>query len=156
MLMEGYTVVDITLKNKILNSIPQKSPFRFIEDIIEISEKHIIGKYTFKINEFFYEGHFPNKPVTPGVIILETMAQTGVVALGIYLEMINNKPLNKLTLFTEAQVEFLNQVEPKETVLIRGDLIYYRKNKIKSKVEVKKENGILVALGELAGVGIEQ
>ncbi|MFN3604107.1 MAG: 3-hydroxyacyl-ACP dehydratase FabZ family protein [Leptonema sp. (in: bacteria)] len=149
-------MVDITLKNKILNSIPQKSPFRFIEDIIEISEKHIIGKYTFKINEFFYEGHFPNKPVTPGVIILETMAQTGVVALGIYLEMINNKPLNKLTLFTEAQVEFLNQVEPKETVLIRGDLIYYRKNKIKSKVEVKKENGILVALGELAGVGIEQ
>lgn len=149
-------MVDLQLKEKILNAIPQKYPFRFIEDIIELSDKHIIGKYTYKSNEFFYEGHFPEMPITPGVIILETMAQTGVVALGIYLEFLSNKPVNKLTFFTEAQVEFLNTVLPKETVLIRGDLIYYRKNKIKSKVEVKKENGILIASGELAGVGIEK
>lgn len=149
-------MVDSVIKDKILNSVPQKYPFRFIEDIIEISDKHIIGKYTFKENEFFYQGHFPNMPITPGVIILETMAQTGVVALGLYLEYINNKPLNKLTLFTEAQVEFTNSVLPGETVLVRGDLIYYRKNKIKSKVEVKKDNGLLVAIGELAGVGIEK
>ncbi len=149
-------MVELQLKEKILNAIPQKYPFRFIEDILELSDKHIVGKYTYKINEFFYEGHFPGMPITPGVIILETMAQTGVVALGIYLEFLNNKPINKLTFFTEAQVEFNNTVLPKETVIIRGDLIYYRKNKIKSKVEVKKENGILVASGELAGVGVDK
>lgn len=149
-------MVDQITKEKILNAIPQKYPFRFIEDIIEISDKHIIGKYTYKKSEFFYEGHFPGMPITPGVIILETMAQTGVVALGLYLEMLNNKPLNKITLFTEAQVEFINTVLPEETVLIRGDLIYYRKNKIKSKVEVKKDNGLLVAIGELAGIGVEK
>lgn len=147
-------VVDSELKQKILDAIPQKPPFRFIEDILSISEDSILGKYTYKKEEFFYPGHFPGKPITPGVIILETMAQTGVVALGIYLELIKQRPIDKITLFTEAQVEFLNTVLPDETVLIQGKLIYFRKNKIKSFVEVKKENGIIVATGELAGVGI--
>jgi 3-hydroxyacyl-[acyl-carrier-protein] dehydratase len=146
--------VDITLKQRILEAIPQKPPFRFIDDILEISDDFIVGKYTYKKDEFFYKGHFPEKPITPGVIILETMAQTGVVAHGIYLELKNNRPIDKTTLFTEAQVEFLNVVLPEETVYIKGELIYYRKNKIKSKVEIKKENGTMVAIGELAGVGV--
>ncbi len=156
MLMGECMGFSLELKQKILDNIPQKPPFRFIEDILEISDKHIIGKYTYKEDEFFYEGHFPGRPITPGVIILETMAQTGVVALGIYLSIINQKPIdNQLTLFTEAQVEFNHMVLPGESIEIRGDLIYYRKNKIKTKVEVKKGD-ILVALGELAGVGIER
>jgi len=146
--------VDITLKQRILEAIPQKPPFRFIDDILEISDDFIVGKYTYKKDEFFYKGHFPEKPITPGVIILETMAQTGVVAHGIYLELKNNRPIDKTTLFTEAQVEFLSVVLPEETVYIKGELIYYRKNKIKSKVEVKKEDGTMVAIGELAGVGV--
>lgn len=146
--------VDITLKQRILEAIPQKPPFRFIDDILEISDDFIVGKYTYKKDEFFYKGHFPEKPITPGVIILETMAQTGVVAHGIYLELKNNQPIDKTTLFTEAQVEFLNVVLPEETVYIKGELIYYRKNKIKSKVEIKKEDGTMVAIGELAGVGV--
>jgi 3-hydroxyacyl-[acyl-carrier-protein] dehydratase len=146
--------VDITLKQRILEAIPQKPPFRFIDDILEISDDFIVGKYTYKKDEFFYKGHFPEKPITPGVIILETMAQTGVVAHGIYLELKNNQPIDKTTLFTEAQVEFLNVVLPEETVYIKGELIYYRKSKIKSKVEVKKEDGTMVAIGELAGVGV--
>ncbi|GIX40538.1 MAG: beta-hydroxyacyl-ACP dehydratase [Leptospiraceae bacterium] len=147
--------VDLELKQKILNAIPQQPPFRFIDDIIEISDDRIVGKYTYKRDEFFYKGHFPEKPITPGVIILETMAQTGVVALGIYLELKKNQPIDKTTLFTEAQVEFSNVVLPEETVYIYGKLIYYRKNKIKAQVEVKKENGTLVAIGELAGVGVK-
>ncbi len=148
--------VDLELKQKILDAIPQKPPFRFIEDIISISEDSIVGKYTYKKDEFFYAGHFPNNPITPGVIILETMAQTGVVALGIYLEFIKQRPVDKITLFTEAQVEFLQTVLPGETVYIHGKLIYFRKNKIKSSVEVKKENGTIVASGELAGIAINK
>ncbi len=147
-------VVDSKLKQKILDAIPQKPPFRFIEDILSITEDSILGKYTYKKEEFFYPGHFPGKPITPGVIILETMAQTGVVALGIYLELLKQRPVDKITLFTEAQVEFLNTVLPEETVFIQGKLIYFRKNKIKSYVEVKKESGIMVATGELAGIAI--
>ena len=146
--------VNQELKEILLNSIPQKPPFRFIDDIIEISDDYVVGKYTYKKDEFFYAGHFPDKPITPGVIILETMAQTGVVALGLYLEYKNGRPLNKITLFTEAQVDFLNMVLPEETVYIHGKLIYYRKNKIKTRVEVKKEDGTMVATGELAGIGV--
>lgn len=145
---------NVITKEKLLEAIPQKPPFRFIDDILEISDKHIIGKYTFKENEFFYSGHFPGNPITPGVIILEAMAQTGVVALGMYIEMLNNRPVDRLTLFTEANIEFLQKVLPNETILVYGELIYHRRNKIKSRVEVKKIDGTVVASGELAGVAV--
>ena len=70
---------------EILELVPQQDPFRFINKILSVNENEIVGQYTFKQDESFYAGHFPGNPVTPGVILLETMAQTGVVAFGLYL-----------------------------------------------------------------------
>ena len=64
----------------ILDSIPQQEPFRFIDEILELSEDHILAAYRFREDADFYRGHFPGNPVTPGVILIETMAQSGVVA----------------------------------------------------------------------------
>ena len=72
-------------KEDILELVPQQPPFRFIDDIIELSDDGIVSSYKFKPDETFYTGQFPGNPITPGVILLETMAQTGVVAYGIYL-----------------------------------------------------------------------
>ena len=47
--------------------------------------KKLVGAYRFREDEFFYRGHFPGRPITPGVILIETMAQIGVVAFGMYL-----------------------------------------------------------------------
>lgn len=141
---------------QVLNKIPQKHPFRFIDSITELSTQHCIGQYTFKKDEFFYSGHFPGNPITPGVILLESMAQTGVVALGIFLAMkstTSNK--NLITLFTDANVEFNAMVLPGDTVTIRGDLEFFRRNKIKSKVEMIKADGKTAAIGVLSGMGVE-
>src|SRR5215217_7850279 len=73
------------MTNNILNYLPYKSSFLFVDDITSLNDDGVIGEYTFKADSFFYEDHFPGNPVTPGVIITEVMAQIGLVVLGIHL-----------------------------------------------------------------------
>lgn len=142
---------------KILSLIPQAKPFRFIEHILDLSENEIIGQYRFKADEFFYCGHFPENPVTPGVILLETMAQTGVVALGIYLSLLSGAYNDDLiTFFTDAEVEFLSPVYPGELVTVFGKKVFFRHNKLKSFIELKKEDGTIAAAGTLSGMGVKR
>ena len=74
---------------EILDLLPYTAPFLFVDELFEITQNGIKGGYTYKADEYFYTGHFKNNPVTPGVILIETMAQIGLVCLGIYLLKIN-------------------------------------------------------------------
>ena len=67
---------------EVLELLPQQEPFRFIDEILEVDEDHIVARYRFRPDADFYRGHFPGDPITPGVILLESLAQVGVVALG--------------------------------------------------------------------------
>jgi 3-hydroxyacyl-[acyl-carrier-protein] dehydratase len=141
--------------SSLLGLVPQRAPFRFVDEILEVDQDHIVGLYTFRHDEFFYSGHFPDKPITPGVILLETMAQIGVVALGLHLAAqapdINEHDF--LVLFTEADVEFTGIVGPGEQVTVRAEKIYFRKLKLKVAAEMTLADGTVVCAGELAGVG---
>jgi 3-hydroxyacyl-[acyl-carrier-protein] dehydratase len=142
---------------EVLALVPQQHPFRFIDEIVEIGEERIEGRYTFRTDEGFYAGHFPGMPITPGVILLETMAQTGVVALGLYLKALE-VGLEELShwrsIFTDAEVEFLGRVLPGEMVICRGEKIFWRRNKLRSRVEMVKPDGSLVAACTLSGLGM--
>ncbi len=144
----------------ILESVPQRHPFRFIDEIRELDENSIVGSYRFRNDEYFYKGHFPDRPITPGVLLIETMAQTGVVALGLYLTMLQGKmspqeTKQMVTLFTLAdQVEFEGIVVPGERVVVRGEKIYFRRGSLKTKVTMERETGELVCCGILAGTGV--
>jgi 3-hydroxyacyl-[acyl-carrier-protein] dehydratase len=145
---------------RILDAVPQKEPFRFIDEILELDTEHIVGTYRFRENEYFYRGHFPDRPITPGVILVETLAQTGVVAFGLYLVMEQGRAgvleQEKLTtLFTVIDVmEFTGIVKPGERVIIRGEKVYFRKGNLKAKVSMERENGETVCSGVLAGMGV--
>jgi 3-hydroxyacyl-[acyl-carrier-protein] dehydratase len=152
---------DREMKERVLATVPQQDPFRFIDEILELDTEHIVGAYRFKVDEHFYRGHFPNRPITPGVILVEAMAQTGVVAFGLYLVMEQGREAelksgNMTTLFTVIDVmEFTGIVNPGERVIIRGEKVYFRKGNLKAKVSMERENGEIIASGVLAGMGVK-
>ena len=104
---------------EVFELIPQKAPFVFIDRIVEVDGEHVVSEYTFRQDEFFYAGHFPNYPVTPGVILLEAMGQTAF-ALAIYLLGLETSPaeIRKLVMmFTESNVEFVRVDQGEEVDL---------------------------------------
>ncbi len=73
------------LLKTIVQQLPYSRPFLFVDELTSVNENGCEGFYTFREDEYFYQGHFKNHPVTPGVILTECMAQIGLVCLGIYL-----------------------------------------------------------------------
>ncbi len=152
-------LLDSKLFATVLDLIPQKTPFRYIDDILELGENAIIASYRFRKDELFYKGHFPDNPVTPGVILIETMAQAGVVALGIYQLIKEGHDVRKIKNITPLfafvdKVEFSGIVEPGEKVIVKARKIYFRRGNIKSQVTIERENNDPVCCGQLTGSGV--
>lgn len=142
---------------EVLALVPQQEPFRFIDEILELDSERIVSRYTFRPQADFYRGHFPGNPITPGVLLIEAMAQTGVVALGIYLvgsERGKDEVRRVLTVFTDVTAEFSGVVKPGDTVTIEAKKLFFRRMKLRSEVQMTKADGTLVASATLAGVGI--
>jgi len=141
---------------QVLDLIPQQDPFRFIDDIIELDDDHIVGTYRFRPESDFYRGHFPGNPVTPGVILIESLAQVGIVALGIYLlAQESEADTAKLTtLFTDTNVEFTGIVSPGDRVTVTAEKVFFRRRKLRSQAEMKLDDGTIVCSGTVSGMGI--
>jgi 3-hydroxyacyl-[acyl-carrier-protein] dehydratase len=141
----------------VLKAIPQQEPFRFIDEILELDDDHIVASTTFRPDADFYRGHFPGNPITPGVILIEAMAQAGVVALGIHRlerEVGSDEAGKYTTLFTDAEVEFSGVVLPGTRVITTGRVVFFRRRKLRCAVEMKLEDGTLVCSGTLSGMGV--
>ena len=141
-----------------LELLPQQEPFRFVDEILELDDEHIVARYTFRPEADFYRGHFPGNPITPGVLLIEAMAQTGVVALGIYLvsrESGVEEVRRVLTVFTDVTAEFSGVVRPGDTVTMRARKVFFRRMKLRAEVEMRMADGTLVATATVAGMGIE-
>jgi 3-hydroxyacyl-[acyl-carrier-protein] dehydratase len=154
-------VADRIIIAQILDLIPQKEPFLFIDDILDADDKNITAVYRFKKDEHFYKGHFPSNPITPGVILIEAMAQTSVVAMGIYQLLQQGMSVSELkqmtTLFAFADaIEFTGIVYPDEQVIIRGETIYLRKGNLKTRTSIERKNGEIVCTGVLTGTGVKR
>ena len=137
---------------EIIAALPYSSPFLFVDEIEAVSKNGITGNYTFKESEFFYSGHFINNPVTPGVILMECMAQIGLVSLGIYLmgDKVNNEEFQ--IAFTSSQMEFLKPVLPNEKITVISKIEYFRFSKLKCKIKSFDSKKDLVCEGVLSGM----
>ena len=136
---------------EIISKLPYSGPFLFVDEILHIDENGVEGTFTFNEGLDFYKGHFKENPVTPGVILMESMAQIGLVCLGIYL---SNDDFNENSLIslTSTEIDFLKPVFPNEKVTVISEKIYFRFGKLKCKVLMKNERGEEVCRGTIAGM----
>lgn len=136
---------------EIISRLPYSKPFLFVNEIIHIDENGVEGTYTFDENLDFYKGHFKDNPITPGVILTETMAQIGVVCLGIYLlNDVFNK--NSVIALTSSEIEYLKPVYQNQKVTVISEKIYFRFNKLKCRVSMFNEENEMVCRGIIAGM----
>lgn len=138
---------------EIIAKLPYQDPFLFVGEILEVDENGISGTYTYDAAHDFYKGHFKDSPVTPGVILIETMAQIGLVAFGIYLLDKSGNASTKLKIaLTSSEMDFFKPVFPGEKVLVKSTKEYFRFNKLKCKVAMFNENDDLICRGKIAGM----
>jgi 3-hydroxyacyl-[acyl-carrier-protein] dehydratase len=144
--------------NDILNHLPYKSSFRFVDHISSLDADGVIGEYTLREESFFYADHFPGNPVTPGVILTEIMAQIGLVTLGIFLVAQRSEGCSFPTgsalfpLLTSTEVSFHKMVLPGETVIVQSRKQYFRFGKLKCVVTMTNKAGEAIARGIFSGV----
>ena len=140
----------------VLEHLPQQEPFRFVDRILEVDDDHIVATFRFREDHDFYRGHFPGNPVTPGVILVESMAQVGVVALGIYLVSKESpeEVSTLVTMFSDMAVDFTGVVRPGDEVTITGHKEFFRRRKLRSKVAMTLADGTTVASGIVSGMGV--
>jgi len=150
------TVVEPT-GTELLAWMPQIPPFRFVDRVLSVGPQSIRASYRFREDEAFYQGHFPGRPITPGVILLECMAQCGVALHVLYLlarEGNRSQCVTHRTLLSDARIEWFAGVYPGETVEVRGEVQTWRRMRIRSRVEMRKAGGERVAAGEIGGMGV--
>jgi UDP-3-O-[3-hydroxymyristoyl] N-acetylglucosamine deacetylase/3-hydroxyacyl-[acyl-carrier-protein] dehydratase len=106
--------------DQIMKIIPHRPPFLLIDEVLEISESHVIGLRRVEEDESWVEGHFPGAPVMPGVLQVEFMAQAG----GVLVLNTVPDPENYLTFFMKMdKCKFKNPVVPGDTLICKLELI---------------------------------
>ena len=148
--------------SEVLARVPQQQPFRFVDEILSLDDDHVEAAYTWRADADFYRGHFPGNPVTPGVLLVECMAQAALVPLAIHLTCGGRTsgngggqdPEKTVTVFTDAQVDFSGIVRPGERVIVRGRKVFFRRGKLRCEVEMQLEDGTVVCSGVLSGMGV--
>jgi UDP-3-O-[3-hydroxymyristoyl] N-acetylglucosamine deacetylase / 3-hydroxyacyl-[acyl-carrier-protein] dehydratase len=143
-------VFDTVAIQKIL---PHRYPFLLVDKIIHLElDKKVVGVKSITSNEPFFPGHFPGRPVMPGVLIIEAMAQTGGILM---LNSIPN-PEEKLVLFMSIdKAKFRKQVVPGDQLILQAELVNKRSSVVIISAKAYVEN-TLVAEAELKAAIVDR
>ncbi len=134
---------------EIMEMIPHRYPFLLVDRVLELrSNEYIKAVKNVTINEPFFQGHFPDYPVMPGVLIVEALAQTGGILI------VNSDyiiPENKIFLFTSIEkLKFRIPVFPGDQLILHAKILKHKFNiwKVEAKAMVEDKivaEGILTA-----------
>jgi 3-hydroxyacyl-[acyl-carrier-protein] dehydratase len=110
--------------NAVQAILPHRYPFLLVDVIEEMERwKHIVGIKNVTINEYFFQGHFPGKPIMPGVLIIESMAQTGGLLL---LQEVKDREKKLLYFVAIDDARFRRPVVPGDQLRIEVNVLAWR------------------------------
>ena len=135
---------------RVMELIPHRFPFLMIDKVVDIiPDRSATGIKNVTINEHFFQGHFPRQPVMPGVLIVESMAQTAGVLV---VETLEGAAAGKLVYFmTIDEARFRRPVVPGDTLYVHVTKLRNRRNVWKFSGQAKVD-GVLVAEAEFAAM----
>ncbi|MBT5230173.1 MAG: 3-hydroxyacyl-ACP dehydratase FabZ [Methylococcales bacterium] len=134
--------------NKIMSLLPHRYPFLLVDRVLEFEkDKYLIAQKNVSINEPFFQGHFPIRPVMPGVLIVEALAQaTGLLGMESHPEETTE---NSLYLFVGIdKCRFKRPVEPGDQLILKVELIGGKRGIYKFKAEATVD-GKVAATAEI-------
>ncbi len=131
----------------ILNVLPHRYPFLLVDRIIDLDldKGFIVGQKNVTINESFFQGHFPQAPIMPGVLIVEALAQTGGV-----LVHLKGEQKDKIALLLSVNnAKFRNPVLPGDVLILTCDGLQFgsRGGKVKARATVDDKVAVEAEIG---------
>jgi len=139
---------------EIFKRIPHRYPFLLVDRILELGRDGIVGIKNVTLNEGFFQGHFPNRPVMPGVLICEAMAQMGAIFAHACREREEGSNVNNLFVLTGLdRVKFKRPVEPGDQ--LRLELVSLKRRGSFWKMRgVASVNGKVVAQADISAMEV--
>jgi len=137
--------------NQISELLPHRYPFLMVDKILSITDKEVIGVKNVTINEPFFQGHFPDEPVMPGVLLIEAMAQTSGFLVLCGLEGKYSTYFIKID-----NVKFRRKVTPGDTLIFKITLTSPIRRGIASMKGVTYVGNKIVAEGEFVAQVVKQ
>ena len=105
---------------KLIERLPQKPPFRMIDEVAEIEEgRRAVAFKNISGTEYFFKGHFPGRPIMPGVMIIEAMAQTAILLF----QKIDIDSDNSIYFLGSVKAKFINPVYPGDRLRLEASPI---------------------------------
>ena len=125
----------------IMEFLPHRYPFLLVDRVLECDGLHFIrGFKNVTMNEPFFQGHFPNNPVMPGVLIVEALGQTGAVLMS---KSLNADVTGKTIFFTSiAEAKFRSPVRPGDTLRMEVNVLRHRGDVFKFKGVARVEGRV--------------
>ena len=121
--------------DSVKNYIPHREPFLFVDEIVEMTDEKIVTKKTIDPKEAFFEGHYPDSPIMPGVLLCEAIFQSGAILISkLISDQTEAGGLCGVPVLTRIQnVKFKHMVKPGDTIDIESTVketlsnVYYMK-----------------------------
>ncbi len=138
-------------KEKIESILPHREPFLFIDEVVEIdSTQKVVAVKKTRRDEYFFQGHFPGKPIMPGVLIIEAMAQASIILYSISKpEIVKTHPDYYLG---KVKAEFLAPVLPGDKLIIETNKVKFLDYAAITDVIAKVNNEIVAKANLVFGI----